>query len=82
VKALKAKSYKDCHAWYLQNTDVEFTALVRDLYDTMKDSIAGASVPAAVLIFNDFLCRQSVCADIEIHAMAMFIALMSDLEWR
>lgn len=82
IKAIKSRNYGDCHKWYVNNVDNDFAALVRHLYDNMKNILKPESIPVAIMLLNDYSYKNAFVVDQEINTMAMLTALMSECEWR
>jgi DNA polymerase III delta prime subunit len=82
VKHLKEKKFGDMRKWVAQNMDMEFSQIVRGLFDKMVELAQGQSIPDMVLTLNEYDYRKSFVADQEINTVAMLTQLMGTVEWK
>lgn len=82
VKHLKAKNFTEVRKWVGQNSDIETSALFRQLYDKATDVLEPSSVPQLVLLLADYQHRAAFVADSEINIMACMVELMSSCKFK
>ena len=82
IKCMKEKSFSGMRKWVGENTDYEFTALVRRLYDVSADYLKPNSIPKLILILADYQYKHAFVADQEINTVAMFTEVMVECEFK
>lgn len=82
VKHLKAKNFTEVRKWVGQNSDIETSALFRQLYDKATDVLEPSSIPQLVLLLADYQHRAAFVADSEINIMACMVELMSSCKFK
>ena len=82
VKHLKAKSFTEVRKWVGQNSDIETSALFRQLYDKSVDYLEQSSIPQLILILADYQHRAAFVADPEINVMACMVEIMSSCKFK
>ena len=82
VKHLKSKNFTEVRKWVGQNSDIETSALFRQLYDKATDVLEPSSIPQLVLLLADYQHRAAFVADSEINIMACMVELMSSCKFK
>lgn len=81
VSYLKAKEFKKMRMWVGENTDIEFTALARRLYDKLHEHVTVASYAGIILILADYQFKAAFAADKEINTVAALTQIMTEAQW-
>ena len=77
---LKNKDWKKMRGWVVNHQDLDTSAIIRGIYDSMLDYLKPASVPQLVLILADYQYKFAFVADYEINLVACMTEVM-DLEF-
>ena len=72
IDALKNKQYKTTQKWVSSNLDNEPTQIFRSIYDNLYEVLQEESIPAAVLIINEYSYKSAFVADQEINLLATY----------
>ena len=76
VTFLKDKEFTKMKKWVVQNLDNEPTQIMRNVYDSLYNYLAPASIPEAVLIIGEYQYKAAFVADHEINLVAFLTELM------
>ena len=76
VTFLKDKEFTKMKKWVVQNLDNEPTQIMRNIYDSLYNYLAPASIPEAVLIIGEYQYKSAFVADHEINLVAFLTELM------
>ena len=76
VKSLKEKNFRDMRTWVSLNPDIDFSSIVRRLYDQSRDLLEPSSIPQIVLILNEYQYKHGFVVDREINTVAMLTEIM------
>lgn len=79
---VKAKKFTEIRKWVVQNIDIDFSHLVRHIYEKGLTIVDPEFVPALVLILNDFDYRRSFVMDAEVHTVAMLCTIMLEIRFK
>lgn len=82
IKALKAKKFQDMRRWVVENNDVDFSQLIRILYETAFTFISLNSIPELITILNRYDYKRAFVMDQEINTVACLIEIMSAIEFK
>lgn len=82
IKALKAKRFGDMRKWVVENNDVDFSQLIRVLYEKMFELVEADSIPELVLIVNEFDYKRAFVLDHEINTVAMLVQIMGNVVFK
>lgn len=82
VKQLSEKKYGEIVKWSKENADVDFSVMLRRVYDAIQNKIKHTSSPEAVLIISDYQYKSAFSTDQELNFLACMVELMSTLEWK
>jgi DNA polymerase III delta prime subunit len=64
---LKEKDFKKMRQWVANNIDVDFSVIIRNVYDKMEEVVDGSSIPQLVLILalNTVACLTEIMANVK-----------------
>lgn len=79
---VKAKKFVEIRKWVVQNIDIDFSCLVKHIYEKMIAYVDPEFLPALVLILNDFDYRRSFVMDPEIHTTALLSQIMLEIKFK
>lgn len=79
--SLKAKDFKTMRSWIVNNLDLDTSAIIRGVYDTMTTKVAPASIPQLVLILADYQYKAAFVADHELNLVACMTEVMSEVKF-
>ena len=82
IKCMKEKSFSGMRKWVGENSDYEFAALVRKMYDVSSEYLKPHSIPKLILVLADYQYKHAFVADQEINAVAMFTEIMVECEFK
>jgi len=79
--SLKSKDFKTMRSWIVNNLDLDTSAIIRGVYDTMTTKVAPASIPQLVLILADYQYKAAFVADHELNLVACMTEVMSEVQF-
>lgn len=79
---VKAKKFTEIRKWVVQNMDIDFNHLVKNIYEMSLSIVDPEYIPALVLILNDFDSRRSFVMDPEIHTTALLCTIMLEIKFK
>lgn len=79
---VKAKKFTEIRKWVVQNSDIDFSHLVKNIYEQGLVVVNPEFVPALILILNDFDYRRNFVADPEIHTVALLCQIMLEIRFK
>lgn len=79
---VKAKKFNEIRKWVVQNIDIDFSHLVKHIYEKSISIVDPEYIPALVLILNDFDSRRSLVMDSEIHTTALLCTIMLEIRFK
>jgi DNA polymerase III delta prime subunit len=79
-RAMKEKKFLEIRKWCAQNIDIEFSSLIRSLYDNVIDYVEVASIPDFIMILSEYDYQHSFVTNPEIHTVSMFIEIMKRID--
>jgi DNA polymerase III delta prime subunit len=82
VKLMKDKDFTEVRKWVAKNSDVETTALFRELYDNASTNMDPNSIPAMILILADYQYKAAFVADHELNIMAALTEIMAQCKFK
>jgi DNA polymerase III delta prime subunit len=82
IKHLKEKNFTEVRKWVSTNLDNDSSVILRRIYDSLYDSLAPASIPAAVLIIAKYQYQIAFVADQEINLLAALTEVMVECEFK
>lgn len=68
--------------WVAENLDNDGHVVRRALYESMIKKMNPESIPALILILNNFDASEVQCKDLEIHMVAMCVTIMQECEFK
>ena len=68
-------------SWIVNNLDLDTSAIIRGVYDTMTTKVAPASIPQLVLILADYQYKAAFVADHELNLVACMTEVMSEVQF-
>ena len=82
IKFLKHKEFQNVRKWIVQNLDNDPSAILRNVYDSMYESLQPKSIPEAVLIIAKYQYQSAFVADHEINLLAALTEIMCSCEFK
>lgn len=80
--SLRDKDFKKMRSWVVANSDLETTAIVRKITDSLNDVCMPHSIPNMYLILAEYSYKAAFVADKELNLVACFIEMMANGEWK
>ena len=81
VGFLKAKSWTEMRKWVGENYIGEFSQFSRQLMDKMSGSVTPNSLPAYVVLANEYQYKNHFVLDKELNTAAFLTEVMSQMAW-
>ena len=82
VDYLKKKEFQNVRKWIVQNLDNDPSVILRNVYDSMYESMKSNSIPEAVLIIAKYQYQSAFVADHEINLLAALTEIMCSCEFK
>ena len=82
ITHLKNKNFSEVRKWVVSNLDNDSSVILRRVYDACYDSLAPASIPAAVLIVAKYQYQIAFVADQEINLLAALTEIMCECSFK
>ena len=79
---LKDKDFKKMRQWVANNIDVDFSVIVRNVYDKCEEVVDGSSIPQLVLILADYQYKNAFVADHELNTVACLTEIMANVKFK
>lgn len=79
MKYVKEKKFGEYRKWVSQNPDIDFSTLVRALYDRMGEFIEPSDIPEFVLILSEYDYKRAFVVDVEILTTALLTQIMGSI---
>lgn len=79
MKFVKEKKFGEYRKWVAQNLDIDFSALVRALYERMAEFVEPTDIPEFVLILSEYDYKRAFVVDVEILTTAMLTQIMGNI---
>ena len=80
MRFVKEKKFGEYRKWVAQNADIDFSTLVRTLFDRMSEFVDGQDIPELVLILSEYDYKRSFITDVEIHTTALLTQIMGSVK--
>ena len=80
--ALKNKEFKKMRSWVANNTDVDSSVIIRNIYDNMFNKVDDASIPQLVVILADYQYKNAFVADREVNMVACMTEVMLEVNFK
>jgi len=74
--------WNDLRKWAIENSDNDFSTIIRCIYERSHEYIKPSSLPLLVLTLHDYDYKASFCADRELHLIACLTTLTSEIEYK
>ena len=82
IDYLKKKEFQNVRKWIVQNLDNDPSVILRNVYDSMYESMKSKSIPEAVLIIAKYQYQSAFVADQEINLLAALTEIMCNCEFK
>ena len=82
IDMIKDKNWKGMRKWVGQNSDNDFNALYRKVYDSLEKRLEPSSIPACVLLIADYQHKAAFAMDSEINFVACLTEIMSECKFK
>jgi len=79
---LKDKDFKKMRQWVANNIDIDFSVIIRNVYDKMEEVVDGSSIPQLVLILADYQYKNAFVADHELNTVACLTEIMANVKFK
>lgn len=81
VTAIKSSNFRDARTFVGEN-DIDYGPIYSDLYNALREVVVPESIPALIILLDDYQATQAMCANPEIHLLACIIKIMSECKFR
>lgn len=82
MRFVKEKKFGEYRKWVAQNADIDFSTLVRAIYDRMGEFIESQDIPELVLILSEYDYKRAFVVDVEILTTAMLTQIMGSIKFK
>lgn len=82
MRLVKEKKFGEYRKWVAQNADIDFSALIRAIYDRMNEFVESQDIPELVLILSEYDYKRAFVVDVEILTTAMFTQIMGSIKFK
>lgn len=79
MKFVKEKKFGEYRKWVAQNLDIDFSMLIRSLYERMNEFVESSDIPEFVLILSEYDYKRSFVIDVEILTTALLTQIMASI---
>lgn len=79
---LKDKDFRKMREWVIQNSDIDFSLLIKTLFDKMGQLINKDDIPDFILILNKYDYQASFCMNKEINTTAMLCDIYGNIDFQ
>ena len=73
---MKEKDFGKMRRWVAQNSDMDFSTMLRLFYDNSIEYLEPDSIPQFVILAGDYQFKHAFVANPEINAVAFFTDIM------
>ena len=80
MRFVKEKKFGEYRKWVAQNADIDFSTLVRAIYDRMGEFVESQDIPELVLILSEYDYKRAFVVDVEILTTAMLTQIMGSIK--
>lgn len=77
MKLVKEKKFGEYRKWVAQNADIDFSTLIRTIYERMNEFVESQDIPELVIILAEYDYKRAFVVDVEILTTALFTQLMT-----
>lgn len=78
---MKAKNFKEVRTWVGENSDMDISTLIGELYRDLSPKLMPQTTPAMILILNKYDYQAAFVSNRELNIMAMLTELMSEVSF-
>lgn len=78
----ETSKWNEMRKWVVDNSDNEFSLLLRAIYENAPEYMKPSSLPQLVLTLGEYQYKDAFVADHEINTVAMLTEIMSQCEFR
>lgn len=82
ISFIKTAKFNEIRKWVINNSDIDFHALCKMIFDMALPLLAPNTVPDMVLILAEYDYKRSFIVNPEIHSIAMLCEIMLRCEWK
>ena len=82
INMIKDKNWSGMRKWVGTNSDNDFNALFRKVFNALEQRLEPTSIPAAVLIIADYQYKSAFAMDSEINFTACLTEIMSECKFK
>jgi DNA polymerase III delta prime subunit len=82
MRFVKEKKFGEYRKWVAQNADIDFSTLVRAIYDRMGEFIESQDIPELVIILSEYDYKRAFVVDVEILTTAMLTQIMGSIKFK
>lgn len=82
MRLIKEKKFGEYRKWVAQNADIDFSTLIRAIFDRMSEFIESQDIPELVLILSEYDYKRSFVTDVEILTTALFTQIMASCKFK
>ena len=82
MRFVKEKKFGEYRKWVAQNADIDFSTLVRAIFDRMGEFVESQDIPELVLILSEYDYKRAFVVDVEILTTAMLTQIMSSCKFK
>lgn len=80
MRFVKEKRFGEYRKWVAQNADIDFSTLIRAIFDRMGEFVESQDIPELVLILSEYDYKRSFITDVEILTTALLTQLMGSVK--
>lgn len=80
--AMKDKKWEDVKKWVFEHTEIPFELFVKDFFVLAKKHCSEETMPALVLLLNDYSYKHSFVANKSINLLACLTEIMMNVNWK
>ena len=82
IDMIKEKNWSGMRKWVGTNSDNDFNALFRKVFNALEQRLEPTSIPAAVLIIADYQYKSAFAMDSEINFVACLTEIMGECKFK
>lgn len=82
MRFVKEKRFGEYRKWVAQNADIDFSTLIRAIFDRMGEFVESQDIPELVLILSEYDYKRAFVVDVEILTTAMLTQIMGSIKFK
>lgn len=82
MRFVKEKRFGEYRKWVAQNADIDFSTLIRAIFDRMGEFVESQDIPELVLILSEYDYKRAFVVDVEILTTALLTQLMGSIRMK